>query len=99
MITTVVRFPLPQATTRDEAEEMFKASVPSFQGMAGLVRKYYILGEDGTGGAVYLWQSREVADRFHSQAWKKQLEQSFGAVPEVTFYETPVIVENSAAGE
>lgn len=94
MFTVIVRFPLPQGTTRDKAAETFKASAPNFEGMPELIRKYYIFGEDGTGGAVYVWSSREAADRFHAPAWRTTLALRYGAEPEVHFFETPVIVDN-----
>jgi hypothetical protein len=95
MITAVVRFPLPQGTTRDDAKAMFEKSAPNYRGVPGLVRKYYLFGEDRTGGGVYLWNSRDAAERFYSDSWKSTIVQRFGSQPEILFYETPVIVENA----
>jgi len=52
MITAVVRFRLPEGTTRDDAKAMFEKSAPNYRGVPGLVRKYYLYGEDRTGGGV-----------------------------------------------
>jgi hypothetical protein len=95
MITAVVRFPLRQGTTLEAATEMFERSAPNYRGVAGLIRKYYLFGEDRVGGGVYLWESREAADRLYTDAWKKTIVERFGAEPKITFYETPVIVENT----
>jgi hypothetical protein len=95
MIAAVVRFPLPQGITRDDVTAMFEKSAPNYRGVPGLVRKYYLYGDDRTGGGVYLWNSREVAERFYSDAWKSTIAQRFGTQPEILFYETPVIVENA----
>lgn len=97
MITAVVRFRLPQGTTRDDAKAMFEKSAPNYRGVPGLVRKYYLYGDDRTGGGVYLWDSREVAERFYSEAWRSTIAQRYGAQPEILFYETPVIVDNADA--
>jgi hypothetical protein len=94
MITAVVRFTLPEGTTRDHAKEMFEKSAPNYRGVPGLVRKYYLYGDDRTGGGVYLWNSREAAEHFYSEAWKSTIAQRYGAQPEISFYETSVIVEN-----
>ena len=59
-----------------------------------LVRKYYLYGDDRTGGGVYLWNSREAAERFYSEAWKSTIAQRYGTQPEISFYDTSVIVEN-----
>ncbi len=95
MITAVVRFRLPQEMTRDGAKAMFEKSAPNYRGVPGLVRKYYLYGDDRTGGGVYLWNSREAAERFYSEAWKSMIAQRYGAQPDIIFYETPVIVDNA----
>jgi hypothetical protein len=87
MITAVVRFRLPEGTTRDDAKAMFEKSAPNYRGVPGLVRKYYLYGDDRTGGGVYLWNSREAAERFYSEAWKSTIAQRYGAQPEISFYE------------
>jgi hypothetical protein len=63
MITAIVRFRLPQGTTRDDAKAMFEKSAPNYRGVPGLVRKYYLYGDDQTGGGIYLWNSRDAAER------------------------------------
>jgi hypothetical protein len=95
MITAVVRFPLPQDTTSDDAKSMFEESAPNYRGVPGLVRKYYLFGDDRTGGGVYLWTSREAAERFYSDSWKSRIAQRYGAEPEIEFFETSVIVDNA----
>lgn len=54
MITAIVRFPLPQGLSPDEVRDAYEHSAPQFRGAAGLIRKYYLLGADRTGGGVYL---------------------------------------------
>jgi hypothetical protein len=95
MITAVVRFPLPPGTTLEQAKAFFEGSAPKYQGAPGLVRKYYLFGEDGTGGGVYLWESREAAEKMYSDAWKKMIADRYGTAPEITYFDTPVIVDNS----
>jgi hypothetical protein len=40
-----------------------RKSAPNYRGVPGLVRKYYLYGDDQTGGGVYLWDSRDAAER------------------------------------
>jgi len=96
MITAIVRFKLPQGMGLDTAKVMFEKSVPNYKGAPGLVRKYYLYGEDRVGGGVYLWESRAAAERMYSDAWKKMITERYGAAPEITYYETPVIVDNAS---
>jgi hypothetical protein len=96
MITAVVRFKLPQGTNLEAARALFEKSAPNYKAVPGLVRKYYLFGEGRTGGGVYLWESREAAEPMYSDAWRKMIAERYGAAPEITYYETPVIVDNVA---
>ena len=95
MITAIVRFKAPDGATLAKATEMFKGTAPNYQGMPGLVRKYYLFGEDGTAGGVYLWESREAAERVYNDEWRAMLTERYGSEPEVLYYESPVIVDNT----
>jgi hypothetical protein len=95
MITAIVRFPLPKGMTLDDAKAVYEKSVPNYQGVPGLVRKYYLFGQDQIGGGVYLWQSKEAAEKMYSAAWKKMITERCGTAPEISYYDTPVIVDNA----
>jgi hypothetical protein len=95
MITAIVRFPLPKEMGVETAKALYEKSVPIYQRAPGLIRKYYLYGEQPMGGGVYLWESREAAERQYSAAWKNMIAEKYGAQPEITHYETPVIVDNS----
>ena len=95
MITAVVQFPLPKGTTRSDATALFKRSAPKYRGVLGLVRKYYIFDEDAQiGGGVYLWESREAADKAYDSEWRQMLADRYGAEPTITYFDTPTIVDN-----
>jgi hypothetical protein len=95
VITAIVRFALPRGTSLDAAKTMFERSAPSYKSVPGLVRKYYLYGEDGTGGGVYLWETREAAESMYSDAWKAMITERYGNPPQITYYDSPVIVDNS----
>jgi hypothetical protein len=95
MITAIVTFQLPKRLTRDEASAMFQGSAPRYLSQPGLVRKYYVLAEDGmTAGGVYLWRSRKEADALYSDEWRTFVTEKYGVPPQVVFMETPVVVDN-----
>jgi hypothetical protein len=71
MITAIVRFQLPKGMTLEDAKSIYEKSTPNYQRAPGLIRKYYLFGQDQIGGGVYLWQSREAAEKMYSPAWKK----------------------------
>jgi hypothetical protein len=95
MITAIVQFKLPQSITREKGEEIFLSTAPKYKGLPGLRRKYYLLSEDGlTAGGVYLWKSREEAEKLYNEDWKNFIRGKYGSDPSVTYYESPVIVDN-----
>ena len=95
MITTVVNFKLPALVSRDKAKELYLGTAPKYREIAGLVRKYYLLAEDGgTGGGVYLWKSKADAEKLFTSDWKKFIKERYGAEPVITYYESPVLVDN-----
>lgn len=94
MIVAIVRFPIPGGLSHDAAREAFLTSAPSYQGLPGLRRKYYLRTEDGQGGGgVYLWDSREAAEQVYDDAWRQRLTERFGAEPQVEYLDCPVIVD------
>jgi hypothetical protein len=95
MITVIVEFTLPQVTTREQARETFLSTAPKYQGLPGLIRKYYYLSEDGArAGGIYLWTSREDADRTYTEEWKSFVREKYGTEPLLTYLESPVVVDN-----
>src|ERR1700688_4679488 len=96
MITAIVRFKLPASIDAAKAAELFQGSVPKYQGLTGLIRKYYLFdAESRTGGGCYLWESREAAERVSNADWRTMITERYGARPEISYFETPVIVDNA----
>lgn len=95
LITTITTFSLPKAITLAEAREIFKSTAPKYQGVSGLLRKQYVLSEDGkTAGGVYLWQTRADAEAMYTEAWREFVRGKYQTEPSVTYFETPVVVDN-----
>ncbi len=95
MITVIVKFKLPEAITRDQALETFLGTAPKYKDMGGLIRKYYFFSEDGkTAGGIYLWESREKADRVYTDEWKAFVRGKYGTEPLLEYLECPVVVDN-----
>jgi len=96
MITAIVLFKLPANINSADAAELFRGSAPKYQGVAGLLRKYYLFDpESRTGGGCYLWESREAADHVYTAEWRKMIAERYGAQPEISYFETPVVVDNT----
>ena len=95
MITALVQFRLPQPVTREKAQQLFAGSAAKYREAAGLIRKYYLLSDDGgTAGGVYLWKSKKDAVGFYTKEWENVICERYGALPTVAYFESPVVVDN-----
>lgn len=97
MITSITTFKLQKPITRDEAQRIFQSTAPKYRGVAGLLRKTYILSEDGaTAGGVYLWKSRADAEALYTESWKAFVREKYGTDPSITYFDSPIVVDNVA---
>ena len=95
MITAIATFQLPKPITLEDARTIFQSTAPKYQDVAGLVRKYYLLSQDGsTVGGVYLWNSRTEAEELYIEAWRAFVRDKYGTDPSVIYMDTPVVVDN-----
>jgi len=97
MITALVQFKVKDGTTRDEVFTNMKNVAPKFEGMPGLIRKNFVFdGERGVGGGVYTWETRAAAEKVYAEGgpWREAIRNLYGVDPDITIFETPVIVDN-----
>lgn len=95
MITTIATFNLPQPITRAEARAIFQSTAPNYLGLKGLVRKIYVLSQDGqTAGGVYIWNSKADADALFNETWREFVREKYGTYPTLTYFDSPVLVDN-----
>jgi hypothetical protein len=97
MIVVLTSFRLPNPITPEEALRIFLGTAPTYRGVPGLLRKHYVLSEDGaTAGGIYFWRSRAEADAMYTSSWRSFVKQKYGTDPTVTYFESPVVVDNEA---
>ena len=95
MITTLVQFQIGGSDQVEAIKKVFVDSVPRYQQVPGLLRKYYLISEDSIrAGGVYLWKSREDADALYTDEWKQMIRDKYGSDPVISYFESPVIVDN-----
>lgn len=95
MITVLTTFTLPQPITVEEARRIFLSTAPTYRGVPGLLRKTYVLSQDGaTVGGIYLWNSRPEAEALYTEAWRSFVREKYGTEPTVTYFDSPVVVDN-----
>src|SRR5215813_6066676 len=95
MTTAIIQYSLPTGAPMDAVKSGFLEVAPFFQSPPGLLRKYFLLSNDGaTGGGVYLWDSRQTAHDFSEATLRPMIKERFHVEPSITYFETPVIVDN-----
>ena len=97
MITVITEFVMSQAVTLEEARRIFSDTAPNYLNVQGLLRKTYIFSEDGkTLGGVYFWNSRQEAEKMYTEEWRAFVREKYETDPKVTYFESPVYVDNEA---
>lgn len=95
MITTITTFQLPEPISREQARTLFLSTAPKYLGLPGLLRKCYVLSEDGrTAGGIYLWHSRTAAEALYTEEWRTFVRGKYGTEPTLSYFDSPVIVDN-----
>jgi hypothetical protein len=97
-VAVLVAIPVPAGMPRAQLESLFKASVPEYAKLPGLVRKYYTIGDDGRAGGLYLWSSRAAAEAWYNDAWKAGAAKRWGAPATLSYFDVPVIVDGQNPG-
>ena len=95
MTTAIIQYALPPGAPIEAVRNGFLEVAPFFQGPPELLRKYFLLSDDGaTGGGVYLWSSAQMARDFSEGTIRPMIKERFHVEPSITYFETPVIVDN-----
>ncbi len=96
-VAVLVAVPIPAAMPRDRLETLFRAAVPEYARVPGLVRKYFTIGDDGRAGGIYLWSSRAAAEAWYNDAWKAGVLKRWGAPASVSYFAVPATVDGQLA--
>ena len=91
----IVRFPAPTGIPREKLHAVLEETVPRYQGIRGLHRKYF-MGNASFGGSVYEWESRAAAQAFYNEQWRERLRTVYGAHPQVEYFDVHAVVDNDA---
>lgn len=95
MIVAHVRFSTKGADKR-EFEKKMLGTAPKYEKLDGLIRKYYIMTEDGrTAGGIYLWESKEKAQVWYNADWMKYMTEAWGEPPLLEYLDCPIVVDSA----
>ena len=94
MIVELVLFRSPPGMDRDAVLQDAKHTLPRWRANKELVRKHYLLSDDGWGGGLYIWPSREAAEKAHNAEWQAGVEQRTGAKPVMRYFDLLMLLDN-----
>lgn len=94
MVGELVTFRHPDGTTREQALQGALAVAPLWQANPRLIRKHFLLGEDGAGAGFYIWPTREDAQAAHNPDWIARKEAETGATVSIQYFDLMLIVDN-----
>jgi hypothetical protein len=96
MHTVMWTFKVPSGTTQQDLVNTINATAHTYQGIPGLIRKYYGIAEDGqTLVGIYLWKAKADAERFYTPEWIAMVTKRWNAPPLRQQWSTPMVVESA----
>ena len=94
MILELVLFKSPPGMDRAAILEDARHSIPRWRADPDLVRKHYLVSDDGYGGGAYIWPSKEGAQRGHDVAWREGVKKRTGSEPVIRYFDLLMVVDN-----
>ena len=94
MIVEIVSFKLPPPTSREATVALYNKTAPNWLANPDLVEKYYFFdAERSLGGGVYVWRSREAAERWHGEDYRNMIRSLYGSEPHIEVREALIHVD------
>jgi len=94
MIVELVTFPSPPGKPRAKLIEEAKATLPRWRANKELLRKHYMNDGNGQGAGLYIWPSREAAEKAHDAEWQAMVEQRTGSKPTFRYFDLLMLLDN-----
>jgi heme-degrading monooxygenase HmoA len=97
-IATLVEIAVPPNTPQERLVAGLRASVPTYQAIPGLLRKYYITSDQGTFGGIYLWKDEASARAWFNPQWHERVTQTYGRPAVIEWFDTPILTPTTNRG-
>jgi hypothetical protein len=95
VIVELVTFPATPNADWNAILSEARATIPRWRANAQLVRKHYLLSEDGAECAgLYIWPTRAAAEAAHDAAWRTAVAQRTGSMPTIRYFELQMLLDN-----
>jgi hypothetical protein len=96
MHTVIWTFKVPDGTSKAALVETINATAHTYQGIPGLIRKYYRIAPDArTLVGIYLWENKAASEALFTADWTAMVTKRWGTPPQRQDFETPMVVESA----
>ena len=95
-VLVVVRVPMPWYAPRFLVRKKFREVLPEYEPRVPLQAKYFTISDNGLYGGVYLWTTREDADRHFDAAWRAGVRDRRGVDADLLFLDAPYVIDGPA---
>jgi heme-degrading monooxygenase HmoA len=96
-ISTLVTLPVPPGVDRARIIAEFRAAIPVHRKVPGLMRKYFVITDDGRFGGIYLWDTQASAEQWFNEAWHARVRTTYGADAALEWFDTPILLPTTLA--
>src|SRR5271168_3091249 len=94
MIVEIVSFDLPPGTTREDALALYRKTAATWLVNKDLLEKYYVFdAEKQRGGGIYIWPTRETAQHWHGEDYRRMVQSLYGAPPKIRLIDAVMRVD------
>lgn len=98
-IAVVVRISQPPSIGRTQIIDAMRTSIPEYEQIPGLQRKYYTISDDNRLGGIYLFRDRASAEKHFSAEWRAAIRKRYGTDADLLYFSAPIQIEGkNAAG-
>jgi heme-degrading monooxygenase HmoA len=96
-VSTLVTLPTPAGIGKAQLVQEFQAAIPTYRAVPGLLRKYFIITEDGRFGGIYLWKDQAAAEQWFNAAWKERVRATYGTDATLEWFNTAILTPSKLA--
>jgi heme-degrading monooxygenase HmoA len=91
-VSTLVTVTNPTQINTERFIAEFTAAAPTYQKVPGLLRKYFIITDDGKFGGVYLWDTQANAQQWFTPAWHERVRKTYGTDANIEWFDAPIAI-------
>ena len=94
MIAELVKFKVPEGMNRDELLALAHETTADWAANPDLLRKHYLLDDQGFSYGFYLWKSRNAAETAHGEAFRARVREKFGCEATSSYFDVLLNLDN-----